>query len=341
MEQNGNVYIQDLKSKDAGYGKPIKVNNTLYYIKLKMPSMLDHVQIWLIKDFDKWVLVDTGLNRHEHKEVVSEIIDNFCGGKLSKVIVTHFHVDHIGLAGWICEKYNVELNITEAEWLTAMVSFLDIKSNFFNEYLDLLKHLGIRESDIILLKNSFKWYNIYPLPRKIKVVQEGEHLEINGENWKSIICQGHSPAQLCLFNQNQNLLICGDHLMSHLVPVLGFLIYKPETDLLGGYLRSFEKLQFLNANTLVLPAHGDPFFDPINRMQELSLIFNDELNSLLKRLNTPQTLGELVAYECPDRTNPFRLRFYIEKYLALTNYLIKNKQVRKISQENTHLFQKV
>ena len=74
----------------------------ILWLRLPLPFRLNHINIFLIDDGDGWAVVDTGIAN----KVTREIWEALAAGplarrRLTRLIVTHFHPDHIGLAGWL------------------------------------------------------------------------------------------------------------------------------------------------------------------------------------------------------------------------------------------------
>ena len=92
-------------------GTAIEVAPGIRWLRMPLPFALDHINLWLLEDEGGWTIVDCGLGRgHETKALWEEVFASTLGGRpVRRLIVTHFHPDHIGLAGWLCERFGVEL----------------------------------------------------------------------------------------------------------------------------------------------------------------------------------------------------------------------------------------
>ena len=91
----------------------------VWWVRFSMPGPLNHINLWLLEDGDGWTIVDTCLNLDSAKAQWEGLFDGFMAGKpVKRVICTHMHPDHIGLAGWLCERFHCDLHMTQAEFLT-------------------------------------------------------------------------------------------------------------------------------------------------------------------------------------------------------------------------------
>ena len=98
---------------------PFEVAPGVWWVRFTMPGPLNHINLWLLEDGDGWTIVDTCLNLDSAKAQWEALFDGFMEGRpVQRVICTHMHPDHIGLAGWLCERFACDLHMTQAEFLT-------------------------------------------------------------------------------------------------------------------------------------------------------------------------------------------------------------------------------
>ena len=100
--------------------EPFEVAPGVWWLRFTMPGPLNHINLWLLEDGDGWTIVDTCLNLDSAKAQWENLFNGFMAGKpVNRVICTHMHPDHIGLAGWLCERFDCDLYMTQANFSLA------------------------------------------------------------------------------------------------------------------------------------------------------------------------------------------------------------------------------
>ena len=111
-------------------GEAQEIAPGVFWLRLPLPFVLNHVNVWLLADGDGWTLVDTGLKSSKIEALWRQIMSDPFGGKpLKRIIGTHFHPDHIGLAGWFEEHWQVPLWMTRLDWSMGRMLQLDSRQN--------------------------------------------------------------------------------------------------------------------------------------------------------------------------------------------------------------------
>jgi glyoxylase-like metal-dependent hydrolase (beta-lactamase superfamily II) len=108
------------------YGKPMEVADGVFWLTLPLPFSLTTINIWLLRDGDGWIIVDTGVRGKNVRLMWEDVFENFLkGAPIHKVIVTHYHPDHIGQAGWMTRRFDVSLSMSRADFLLCRTLILD------------------------------------------------------------------------------------------------------------------------------------------------------------------------------------------------------------------------
>jgi len=243
--------------------QPFEVAEGVWWVRLAMPGSLDHINVWLLEDDGGWAIVDTGLALDNTKAVWEALFEGFMAGKpVTRVICTHLHPDHTGLAGWICERFNCDLWISREEYLMcqAMVSYTGQEAP--NEGIQFYRAAGYNDEQIENYRKRFGGFGrvISPLPHRFRRLVDRQTLTIGGRYWQVVVGSGHSPEHVCLYCPSLKCLISGDQVLPRITPNVSVFPTEPEGNPLGEWLDSNLRLiRLLPSDLLVLPAHQAPF----------------------------------------------------------------------------------
>ncbi len=277
-------------------GELIEIAPGVGWARLPVPGSLKHINIWALDDGEPGsggvALVDTGLNIPVAREAWEELLAGPLAGRtVTRVICTHFHPDHIGLAGWLCERFGVRLWMTRGEWLFARMLTLDVRETPPPEAPAYQRAAGWSEERIE--KETAKGWGrfasaVSPVPVSIVRMQDGDVIPIGGRNWRVVTGSGHSPEHACLVDDEGRLMIAGDQVLPRITSNVSLSLSEPEGDPLGDWLASIDKLKALDPGLLVLPSHGEPFTGLQARLDVLAKGHHGRLDALVKRLAEPK-----------------------------------------------------
>lgn len=274
--------------------KPFEVASGVFWLRMPIPMSLDHINLWLLKDNDDWVIVDSGVDHESCKAVWNTVFDGFLlGQNITKIIVTHFHLDHIGLASWLAIKCQCPIYMTKGEFdLYHEIVTRDEKVN--KETVRSYFHsLGFedktRESIVEFFKTETKPKEARVQPEQVEFIAEGEVFSIDGKDWEVVVGNGHSPEHACLFNRKADLLISGDQSLPRISSNVSVFPGSKVADPLGDWITSCEKLRdLIPSSTLILPSHQEPFKRNPDRMQQMINDHHAQLNRLRLSLDEPK-----------------------------------------------------
>lgn len=273
-------------------GELIEIAPGIGWARLPVPGSLKHINVWALDDGEGVALVDTGLNLPVAREAWDALFAGPLQGRaLTRVICTHFHPDHIGLAGWLCERFGVRLWMTRGEWLFARMLTLDVRKTPPPEAAAYQRAAGWSE-ERIATEQAKGWGRfasaVSPVPISIVRMQDGDVIPIGGRNWRVVTGNGHSPEHACLVDDEGGVMIAGDQVLPRITSNVSLSLSEPEGDPLGDWLDSIEKLKGLDPGLLVLPSHGEPFTGLHARLDVLAKGHHGRLDALVKRLAEPK-----------------------------------------------------
>jgi glyoxylase-like metal-dependent hydrolase (beta-lactamase superfamily II) len=268
------------------------------WIRMPVPFPPEHINLWLLDDGEGWAIVDAGLGLDETKAAWEAILAGELGGRrVTRVIVTHFHPDHIGLAAWLAERCGVEVWMTPIEWITARGVHAPNAPADIESKLDLYRRNGVPAAELEQYRgptNEFYRRTVPAVPPRFRRIAGGSPLAVGAQSWLPIIGRGHAPEHACLWNAAQHVLICGDILLPRISPNVSVWPSEPLADPLADYLASLGGFAQVPAHTLVLPSHGLPYRGVHMRIAELHRHHAERLDQLAASLAE----RPLSAVEC-------------------------------------------
>lgn len=278
--------------RGPGEGEIIPVADGIGWARLPVPGSLKHVNVWLIEEESGVAIVDTGLDIPLVRDAWEKLLQNALAGRpLTRVIVTHFHPDHVGLAGWLTERFDAPLWMSRGEWLFARMLSADVRDAPPREAIDHWRAAGWEE-ERISAEAAKGWGRfaavVTPIPVSFIRMQEGDTIRIGPRDWRVVVGSGHSPEHACLVDEVGGLMIAGDQVLPRITSNVSLSLSEPQADPLGEWLDSLAKLKTLSDDLLVLPSHGDPFTGLHARLDALDSGHRDRLDALHAHLAEPR-----------------------------------------------------
>ncbi|MEO0944162.1 MAG: MBL fold metallo-hydrolase [Pseudomonadota bacterium] len=281
------------------FGDVIEVADGVLWLRLPLPMALDHVNVYALDDGDGWTLIDTGIDSKKCRAAMEAALAGPLAGKpVRRVVITHHHPDHIGLAGWFVSAHGAELITTRTAYLTARMLSLDVQDRPPNEAVAFYKSAGL-PADIMAERMETRPFNfadvIAPLPLGYTRIKEGDTLQAGGRTWNVRIGSGHAPEHATLWSDDGELVLGGDQLLPSISPNLGVYPTEPLADPVAEWIAACRKFQPLaSAEHFVLPGHKLPYTGLPSRLDQLI----ENHASALERLEAHLSQTPAVAVEC-------------------------------------------
>ncbi len=286
-------------------GELIDVAPGVKWLRMPLPLALDHINLYLIRDHDGWMIVDTGIGSETTRTLWRKIIEEqLAGERITGVICTHFHFDHAGLAGWLTEWLRVPLYMSYGEYYTLRATATERDSEMPWEHTEFFQRAGFPMADLQgvmdIVRVSMRM--ITPPPAAFRRLRHGETLTIGERTWQLHVGEGHAPEHMLLHCAEDQILIAGDQLLPRISSNVGIMPSEPESDLLAYWFESLDRLAHLPADTLILPAHELPYYGLVPRVAQLHAHHAKQFASLHRICAT----APITAYDASIQLFPKR-----------------------------------
>ncbi len=274
----------------APMGGTLDVAPGVKWIRMTLPFALNHINLWLLRDEidgrQGWSIVDCCIHRDEAKTQWESIFANELQGlPILRVIVTHMHPDHIGLAHWLCERWNVRLWISATDYQVARIGCMGPTGFGGERAAEFFASHGLNSPEAVTQIKARTGYfpSLVPsVPPQYRRMMDGDLLTIGGNTWRCISGHGHAPEHIALYCEALNVLIGGDMMLPRISTNVSVYEQEPESNALVLFLNSIDKFRALPQDTLVLPSHGKPFTGMHIRIQQLHDHHRDRLAEVLE-----------------------------------------------------------
>ncbi|MCB1958910.1 MAG: MBL fold metallo-hydrolase [Rhodocyclaceae bacterium] len=305
------------------------------WLRMPLPFALDHINLWLLDDGEAVTIVDTGFGLPEIQAAWIDILDRV-DRPVSRIIVTHCHPDHLGLAQWLSDRTGAPILMTQGEYLGGHALWAQLPGYNVPDMLTHFRRHGLDETRLAALDTRGNGYRrgVPSMPGAYQRLMDGDRIEIGGHAWEVIAGYGHSPEHAALHCATLGILISGDMLLPRISTNVSVFAATPHDNSLGRFLDSIARFRGLPSSTLVLPSHGKPFKGIAHRIDELTAHHRERCDALLAACNTPKTAGELLSTLFPRELDTHQVMFAMGEAIAHLNYLVQGRELREVAGED-------
>lgn len=300
----------------------------LLWLRMGLPFALNHINLWLLEDnFETetgpvrgWTVVDCGIATDATRASWETIFSTALGGlPIVRVIATHCHPDHVGLADWLCRRWNSPLWMTTGEYTFARMMSAALPGVDGTAMLPHFQRHGMTDPAMMEQLQGRKSY--YPtlvpsVPASYTRLQDGQSFRIGSRSWQVITGFGHAPEHAALYCADLNLLISGDMVLPRISTNVSVFAIEPEANPVQLYLDSLAKFNDLPSDTLVLPSHGKPFRGLHTRIRQLNDHHAERLAEVVHACATPRSAADIVPIMFPRALDAHQLTFALGEALA-------------------------
>jgi glyoxylase-like metal-dependent hydrolase (beta-lactamase superfamily II) len=320
-------------------GALIEVAPGIQWIRMPLPFRLNHVNLYLIEDDGGWAVLDAGIGNDATRALWEGLAAGpLAGRRLTRLIVSHFHPDHIGLAGWLAQRFDLPLQMSQTSYLGCLNISLSPGALDAQPYRDFYLRNGLDPKTTAIVTTQGHGYlrMVTPLPPTFNRIVAGDTLRIGGRSFAVMSGDGHAPEQIMLYCAEENLFFAFDQVLAKISPNVSVWAVDPLGNPLGLYLRSLRALRVqLPADALVLPGHQLPFYGLHTRSSELIAHHEQRCAAIEDACRTaPRSAADLVPVIFHHPLDPHQMSFAFSEVLAHVNYMVSERRLVWTTPEN-------
>lgn len=307
-------------------GTLVEIAPGVLWLRLALPFRLNHVNIYLLADDGGWAVFDAGLGNEATLALWERIVaDHLAGLPLTRLIVSHYHPDHIGAAGWMVKRFRLPLLMSQTEYLLSAYMQGRADGGVREAYRDYYRVYGFDTGQIeaVMSKGHEYLHLVTGFPDAFVRLFPGETLTIGARTFEILTGPGHSPEQVMLYCAADKLFLSADHVIDTISPNVSVVAMDPEGDPLGLYLKSLAMVgRQVAPDALVLAGHGLPFLGLHRRIDELTRHHAHRCDEILAACRgAPRSAAELIPVLFPRPLDPQQQGFAFSEVLAHLNYM--------------------
>ena len=323
-------------------GATLEVAPGVRWIRMGLPFALDHINLWLLRDsqpgphgpIEGWTVVDccvaTEAARTQWETIFATQLE---GLPILRVIVTHMHPDHIGLAHWLCQRWQAPLWISATDYYTARVACEPGMGLQSESATDFYAAHGLHSPEFLAHVRGRSSY--YPalvpsVPESFHRLLDGASVRIGQHDWHCLSGYGHAPEHIALHCPSMGVMISGDMVLPRISTNVSVYANEPTADPLRLFLASLERMRALPEQTLILPSHGRPFRGLHQRLDQLQAHHAGHLRIVLEACGqAPQSAADILPLLFPRALDAHQTTFAMGEALAHLHLLWHAGQITR------------
>lgn len=325
-------------------GTGMEVYEGIYWLRLPLPLALDHINVWLLDDGDTWTLIDTGPSFRETREAWSGLFDSIIKSRpIKRLVVTHYHPDHIGLLKWLCERCTPDVHMSEPTHAHARRMF----TTDFSDRTEVLQ--SFCQTHDVPNPEFFSGFLSGGMYRRIvsgiidnfTVIDNGTEITMGGRTWRAIMSNGHARGHISFYCEGSGLLISGDQVLPRITSNVSLFEDDTDANPLEEYLSSLKHIGTLPETTEVLPSHGRVFRGLQHRISEIENSHRERNEKILAICSKPVSTKVMIEKIFERELDDLNWMLAFGETLAHIRYLEKQGRIRTFLNEGKYYYQRM
>jgi glyoxylase-like metal-dependent hydrolase (beta-lactamase superfamily II) len=332
-------------------GSVMEVAPGILWVRMGLPFALNHINLWLVDDVVDtdtgpvrgWTVIDCGISADETRQHWEAIFAAHLNGlPIVRVLITHGHPDHVGLADWLCQRWSAPLLATTGEYAFARMMSAALPGVDGTASTPHFARHGLTDPALLQTlqgRNTYYQTLVPSVPLHYVRLQDRQILRMGGHDWEIITGFGHSPEHAALYCAALGVLISGDMVLPRISTNVSVFAIEPEANPVKQYVDSLQRYLVLPQDTLVLPSHGKPFKGLHTRIRQLTEHHRDRLAEVLAVCVTPQSASDILPVMFRRPLDTHQLSFALGEALAHLHYLwFDGKVSRQLGTDKVYRF---
>jgi glyoxylase-like metal-dependent hydrolase (beta-lactamase superfamily II) len=309
------------------------------WLRMPLPFALDHINLWLLRDEREgrsgYTVIDCGVATDATRANWEQLLAGpMAGAPVLRVLATHCHPDHVGLSGWLCERFQAPFWLTAGEFGFARMMAAALPGVDGPSAIPHFERHGL--TDPAMLEQMRSRRNYYPslvpsVPDAYTRLQDDQLVAIGDVRWRVITGFGHSPEHASLYSEELNVLISGDMVLPRISTNVSVFAVEPEGNPLQQYLDSLDKFADLPEDVLVLPSHGKPFRGLHTRIDQLRGHHVARLAEVQEACRAPVSAMDIVPIMFRRPLDAHQLSFALGEALAHLHKLWNDGMLKRVT----------
>lgn len=305
----------------------------ILWLRLALPFALNHVNIHIIDDGRGWTVIDTGVADERTRAVWEAMLAGPLAGRpVTRLVVTHFHPDHVGLGGWLAEKLGVGVTMSQTEYLQSRLSRGRSGGVDSNAHRPFYARHGLSDDEIhaVTVRGDSYQRLTVDLPVNYTRIRAGDTLDLGGRRFEVLTGAGHALEQVMLLCREEAIFLPTDQVIGHISPNVGVHAIEPEADALADFLASLRDIRAcVPAGVLVAPTHGRPFHGLHDRIDTLITHHRERCDLLASAIaDGADTTAGIMPTLFNRKLDPHQMGFAFGEALAHVNYMLALGELR-------------
>lgn len=325
---------ETVRAKPPTYRPPTEVVPGIFLVPIPIPIPLRYVNCYLLRDPSGWTLVDTGFHDSLALDAWPRALADLAirPQDIRQIVLTHYHPDHVGAAGWLQQLTGAPVFLPETEMEQFQRFWADETGSMAERLTAMCLEEGMDEATALALGRHHlqQVERVRPLP-ELRPLPIGSQIAMGGGTWEVIWTPGHSDGLAVFWDARRSILLANDMLLAGITPNVS-VWPGSRPDPLADYLYSLRRVEALGAK-VALPGHRALIHDVAGRAREIAAHHVDRLAKVAAAADAAP--GGATAWEVCRRIFPVeeltlhQIRFALAETLAHLVYLCNQGRLRK------------